>query len=58
MDKGIHAYQCSETVKIITTNGIQLDTGSTKMSVHSKFVSKAMKTRDYINSGVPMDRRL
>ena len=48
MNKEIYAYQCTGTVNSITTNGIQLDTGSTKTSVPSKFVYKAMKTRDEI----------
>ena len=43
MDKGIYAYQCTGTVNSITTNGIHLDTGNTKTSVHSNLVSEAMK---------------
>ena len=48
IDKGIYAYQCGGMVNSITTNRIHLDTGSTKMSVHSKFVSEAMKTGGFI----------
>ena len=48
MDKGIYAYQCTGTVNGITTNRIQLDTASKKTSVHSKFVSKVMKTEGFI----------
>ena len=48
MDKGIYAYQCTGTVNDITTNRIQLDTGSTRISVHSRFVSEAMKMGDFI----------
>ena len=48
IDKGIYAYQCTGTVKGITTNRIQLDTGSTKMSVHSKFVAEVMKIGGFI----------
>ena len=46
--KGNYAYQCTGTVNGLTTNRIQLDTGSTKTSVHSKFVSEAMKTGGFI----------
>ena len=48
IDKGIYAYQCTGTVNGITTNRNQLDTGSTKTSVHLKFVSEAMKMRGFI----------
>ena len=48
IDKGIYAYQCTGMVNGTTTNRIQLDTGSTKTSVHSKFVSEAMKTGGFI----------
>ena len=32
----------------ITTNRIHLDTGSTKISVHSKFMSEAMEMEGFI----------
>ena len=53
MNKWIYAYQCTGTVNDITINEIQLDTGSMKTSVHSKFVSKAMKTGDFIELWSP-----
>ena len=48
IDKGNYAYQCTRMVNSITTNRIQLHTGSTKTAVHSKFVSEAMKMGGFI----------
>ena len=53
MNKWIYAYQCTGTVNDITINKIQLETGTMKTSVHSKFVSKAMKTEDLIELWSP-----
>ena len=47
-DMGIYAYQCTGTANGITTNRIQLHTGSTKTSLDSKFMFEVKKMEGFI----------
>ena len=44
IDKGIYKFRCSGRINDIPTERIQLDTRSTKTSVHPRFVAEGMKT--------------
>ena len=43
-DRGINQFQLEGRVNGVPCKSIQLDSGSSKMSVHSQFVSETMQT--------------
>ena len=58
MNKEIYAYQCTGTVNGITTNGIQFCILAVRKRQFTQNLSEAMKTGDFIELWMPMDRRL